>query len=445
MTLINLDLNAGFIKALQALEKTSDNLFLTGKAGTGKSTLLTLFRQQTQKKVVVLAPTGVAALNVQGETIHSFFKFKANVTLEDAIKNAQGRKRTLLFKNLDTIIIDEISMVRADLLDCMDQFLKTVLNNQLPFGGKQVVFIGDLYQLSPVVTPTERAYFQEVYDSPYFFSAEIMKDSQWDMTHISLEKIYRQEDPVFIDILNAVRTRTVTDNHLNHLNQRISIPYHPNTIYLTTTNADADAINAQKLRQLDTFSVDFSATVSGKFDLKWAPTEQTLTLKTGAQVMFLNNESNGNWVNGSIGEITSINKKENTLLVQLQDGRRVTVKPHKWDLNTYVYNDESRTLIQESLGEFTQFPLKLAWAITIHKSQGKTFDFVHIDLGRGAFASGQVYVALSRCRTLEGITLRHRIDASQMKVDQRVVEFLEGLERTHPALQGTPPRRGWGS
>jgi len=422
-----IEINPQFQMALDVIETTSDCLFLTGKAGTGKSTLLTLCRSQSQKFMVVLAPTGVAALNVRGETIHSFFKFKPNITVEAAIKNAQSRKNTTLFKQIDALIIDEISMVRADLLDCIDAFLKTVLKSDKPFGGKQMIFIGDLYQLSPVVTYSEQSYFQEVYKSPYFFSSHVFKDPTLKMNFIELEKIYRQNDDAFIDILNAVRNRTPTDDHLALLNRRVvpaqSFP-HKQAIYLTSTNADADAINTQRLNQLAAPSATFTATIGGNFDEKVVPTEKTLLLKVGAQIMFLNNDAQGQWVNGTLGDIKAISLAEKTVQVQIQDGPVVTVKPHKWDLYKYVYDAKAKTLSQESSGSFTQFPLKLAWAITIHKSQGKTFDRVLIDLGRGAFASGQVYVALSRCRTLEGIELRKPLYKSQIMMDSRVVHFL---------------------
>lgn len=423
---MNLEVTPQLQQLLDRLEKTQDTLFITGKAGTGKSTLLTLFRLKTKKKVVVLAPTGVAALHVRGETIHSFFKFKPNITVETAIKQARGLKKSTLIKNMDTLIIDEVSMVRADLLDCIDVFLKTALETAKPFGGKQVVFIGDLYQLPPVVTPPEKAYFQEVYASPYFFSAEALKDKHFMMDVVALEKIYRQQDETFITLLNAVRDKTLSEEQLKSLNKRVNdSDQDRQAIYLTTTNAAADAINQERLFEIKTKSETFEAAITEDFDMKSAPTEQLLSLKVGAQVMFLNNDMSGQWVNGSLGEVQGIDKHENALQVQLYEGPLVTVRPHTWDLYRYVYHPESKMLDQEKRGSFTQFPLKLAWAMTIHKSQGKTFDQVVIDLGRGAFASGQVYVALSRCRTLEGVILRKPLQRAHVIVDIRVINFMK--------------------
>jgi len=418
--------NDQFQHAIDTMEKSTQNVFLTGKAGTGKSTLLSVFREETRKKVVILAPTGIAALTVRGATIHSFFQFKPNINAEDAERHARNWKKKGMFKRIDTFVIDEISMVRADLLDCVDIFLKTVLRKDKPFGGKQMVFIGDLYQLAPVVTSQEKTYFKEVYKSPYFFSSRACLRSDFDLTFIELEKVYRQRDTQFIEILNAIRNRSVTDAHLQHLNTRVGPTNAEDSgyIYLTTTNADADTINTRKLSDIKNPLCESIAELSGGFSPKLAPTDMHLKLTVGAQVIFLNNDPNGQWVNGTLGHIEAINLAGHTITVQHQDGHRVAVTPYKWTLYKYVYDTASKTLRQDSEGSFTQYPLKLAWAMTIHKSQGKSFDKVIIDLGKGAFATGQTYVALSRCRTLEGMVLTKPLTKNNILLDYRVVDFL---------------------
>ena len=422
--------NPLFQHALDTIENSNAHVFLTGKAGTGKSTLLTVFREQTRKHIVVLAPTGIAALNIQGETLHSFFQFKPNISMSEAQQNAKKWKKKQLFTEIDTLVIDEISMVRADLLDCIDIFLRTVLKKDTPFGGKQMVFIGDLYQLAPVVTTQEKKYFKEVYKSPYFFSSQACLHPQFEMVFIELEKVYRQKDPLFIDILNAIRNRSVTEAHLQHLNQRVCDQdrHDGGHLYLTTTNADADLINTRKQQELNTPLYTSNAAVSGDFSPKLAPTDIHLTLNPGAQIMFLNNDPQGQWVNGTLGQIEAIHLSGLEILVRHQDGHMVTVHPHKWTLYKYTYDAASKTLRQESEGAFTQYPLKLAWAMTIHKSQGKTFDKVIIHLGKGSFATGQTYVALSRCRTLAGMQLTKALTKNNILTDYRVARFLTGYQ-----------------
>lgn len=422
-----LDVNADFISALTVMEDSQDCIFLTGNAGTGKSTLLSYFRETSKKRIVVLAPTGIAALNVKGETIHSFFKFKPNITVETAKKKGSRLKNTHLFESLDAIVIDEISMVRADMLDCIDVFLRAALKKELPFGGKQLIMIGDLHQLPPVVTPAEKQYFRDVYESPYFFSAEVCTHPDFHMNTIKLTKIYRQEDEQFIDILNGIRNKDISQEQLNQLNSRLESKNNiagPGHIYLTTTNANAERVNAQKLGSLPEDPVTLNAIKSGKFDSKMAPTDTSLQLKEGAQVMFLNNDANGRWVNGSIGHVIEIDDYDENVHVQVVDGKRVVVSPHQWTLYTYVYEESTQRIEQKKAGSFRQFPLKLAWAITIHKSQGKTFDSVVVDLGYGAFASGQVYVAFSRCTRLDGLILKAPLRKNQIVLDPRVSDFI---------------------
>ncbi len=408
------------------MEETLEHVFVTGKAGTGKSTLLSYFIEQTKKSIAVLAPTGVAAINVNGETIHSFFKFLPNITLDAAMKKGRQRRKSELYKNLKTIIIDEVSMVRADLMDCVDAFLRAARENSKPFGGVQMIFIGDLYQLPPVVTSQEKPHFENVYESPWFFHSEVFMSEIFSMKLVELEKIYRQKNEDFIRLLNAIRTNTVDVSQIKAINRRHGAIENKSAINLTSTNARANEINQVRLGQLKTKVRSFEGIVDGSFDTKQFPTEQILNLKVGAQIMFLNNDATGRWVNGTIGHITKI--EEGSINVKISNGDEVDVLPHTWDLYKYYYNPDSRSLAQETAGSFTQIPVRLAWAITIHKSQGKTFDQVKIDLGRGSFASGQTYVALSRCRTFEGISLEKPIKSSDIRLDWRVQKFLTGFQ-----------------
>jgi ATP-dependent DNA helicase PIF1 len=431
-----IEVTTEFQNALQILEGTTQNLFLTGKAGTGKSTLLKYFRDRTKKSVVVLAPTGVAALNVSGQTIHSFFGFKPSITVEDAKKTAKKTHKKELINKVDLIIVDEISMVRADLLDCMDVFLQVVLKNKNPFGGKQVVFIGDLYQLPPVVSSGEKLFFSEVYTSPYFFSAKVIKRSNFELKFIELDKIYRQTEGPFIGLLNAIRNNSITPEQLEHLNTRVHPEFNapPGYIHLTGTNQDADQINSHQLNQLNRQLFTSEGKSTGEFNLKDSPTEPALKLKVGAQVMFLNNDSLGRWVNGTIGtikllpsqsvKITSSEGDYPELQVEIPNQGVVSVTPFKWAMFKYSYDTARKLMTQETLGSFTQYPLKLSWAITIHKSQGKTFDRVILDLKRGTFAHGQSYVALSRCRSFEGLILKYPFKKSHILMDFKVVKFL---------------------
>jgi len=420
-----IELNQQFKTALDLIEKTSESVFVTGKAGTGKSTLLTYLQDVTKKSMVVLAPTGVAALNVLGETIHSFFRFKPNVTVEEAKKAARKVKDNDLYKNIDLIVIDEISMVRADLLDCVDVFLRAVLRKREPFGGIKMVFIGDMYQLPPVLTRQDKEHFDAFYESPYFFSSQVMTHGKLKLHFVELEKIYRQSDQCFIELLNAIRNNSVNDEQLAVLNRRVDPECSKNdrgSIYLTTTNKGADEINSRKLSRLKVKPATFEADVYGDFDLKLAPAPVELNLKAGAQVMFQNNNPEGLWVNGTIGTVKAVDDSE--IKVITRDGFLVSVGRYKWTLYKYSFDTKTRTLLQESIGTFTQYPLKLAWAVTIHKSQGKTFNKVIIDLGHGTFAHGQSYVAFSRCQSLDGLILKKPLKKGHVMMDYRVVKFL---------------------
>lgn len=426
---MTLDLNPQFEKALDLLKQGKEHLFITGKAGTGKSTLLNHFCKTAKEQPVILAPTGVAALNVYGQTIHSFFNFYIDVTPEKILNKKIRPRSTKIYKNTKTIVIDEASMLRADLLDCIDIFLRMYGNNEsLPFGGVQMVFIGDLYQLPPVVSKDEKKAFNSIYQSPYFFSARSIE--QIDLNIIELNKIYRQKDQDFIDLLNRIRNKTIDQNDLDILNNRLSsepIESDKFTINLTTTNKSADSINESKLNELHTKQYISDAYITGDFGKEYYPTSTELKFKKDAQIMLLNNDSKNRWVNGSIGVIKSIkhdDEGEQYLEVILNNLNRVVdVYPHTWDVYKFFIN-EKNVLDSKSVGSFTQYPFRLAWAITIHKSQGKTFDNVIIDLGATSFASGQTYVALSRCTSYEGITLKVPIKKHHVRVDYKIYKFL---------------------
>lgn len=423
-----IDFNPQFEHAFELMDKSMDNLFITGKAGTGKSTLLEYFRYKTSKEIVVLAPTGVAALNVGGETIHSFFKFKIGITPAQVKK----QKDNEIYKNIDTLVIDEISMVRADLLDCIDVFLrKNGKVKNLPFGGVQLIFLGDLYQLPPVVTRDERELFRSHYKSPYFFDAFAFHAESF--KYLELRQVYRQDENSFIDILNAIRSNRIQEHHLEELNSRVGVDLlHGGAryaIHLTTTNKMADQINRYQLGRLMSKELKLSAVTEGDISEKFFPTAKNLALKEGAQIMMLNNDINGRWVNGSLAEVIGFEydyeRQCHVVGIMLEDGTIEDVLPHKWEIFKYSYDKKKHSVHAEPVGIFVQYPLKLAWAVTIHKSQGKTFDNVYVDFGQGTFAHGQAYVALSRCRSLSGLSLKKHVSPSHIKVDWRIVDFLK--------------------
>lgn len=436
----SIEINDQFREALRLMNATDQHVFITGRAGTGKSTLLQYFRDHTEKNVAVLAPTGVAAVNIKGQTIHSFFGFRPDITPERAGTLKPRHKE--VYKKLDAIVIDEISMVRADLFDCVDVFLRRFGKKRTkPFGGIQMIFIGDLYQLPPVVTSREKALFSEHYRSPYFFDSGVFRascfaddtllDSPAFMEFIELEKVYRQTDVRFLSLLNAIRNNTADEDDLRAINRR----YHPDFeasgddlyICLTTTNDLARSINTQRLAALEGEVFSFEGQIRGDFDIKALPTELNLQMKEGAQVMLLNNDSLGRWINGSIGTVVDIESQEedpDIIWVELADGEVVDVLPYRWDMFEFTYDKTSKSVMSDSVGSFTQYPLKLAWAVTIHKSQGMTFDRTIIDIGRGTFSHGQLYVALSRCRTLNGIVLKKPVQKKHILMDWRVVKFV---------------------
>jgi ATP-dependent DNA helicase PIF1 len=434
------ELNPRFAEALRLMTDGDRSLFITGRAGTGKSTLLRHFRRHSTKNIVVLAPTGIAALNVGGQTIHHFFHFSIDVTPQKVAGQKKPRNPKL-YKKLETMVIDEISMVRADILDCVETFLR--MHGPYPgqpFGGVQMVFIGDLYQLPPVVGAQDRAIFSGHYQTPYFFSAHCMRD--FVMPMIELEKVYRQKDGDFVALLNRVRDDTITPQDIALLNTRLStvaLDDERFSISLTTTNQRADTINAEHLAALRGRAYSKPASLTGDFGREYFPAAPDLAFKTGAQIMLLTNDREGRWVNGSIGEIdavkTDVDGRE-YVAVSLQDSDEpVAVYPHKWEV--YRFAVEDNQIESEAVGTFEQYPFRLAWAVTIHKSQGKTFERVTIDLGSGAFAGGQVYVALSRCTSFEGITLRTPIQRRHIRTDPLVRQFMESNVLKLSALPGS--------
>ncbi len=427
--------NPDFIRAFDMFEETTKHIFLTGRAGTGKSTLLQYFRSSTKKNVVVLAPTGVAAVNIKGQTIHSFFNFRPDITpdLARSIRLRRGQKD--LLRGLDTVVIDEVSMVRADLMDCIDVFLRhNGPERKQPFGGIQMIFVGDLHQLPPVVTRVEREIFDGHYPSPYFFDARVFGECNFEL--LELSKVYRQTEDRFIRLLNAVRDNTVTAEDMALLNARCHSDFQPPQgdfhVYLTTTNDLADNINKVRLATTTGKTYAYGGVLAGEFEKKNLPTHEDLQLKPGAQVMLLNNDPFGRWVNGSIGQVVAVvrgaSEGEDAVRVRLSDGSEVDVLPFTWEMFRFIYDKELARVDSESVGSFRQYPLRLAWAVTIHKSQGKTFSQVVIDVGRGTFSHGQTYVALSRCTTLEGIVLKRPILRQHIILDPRIKEFFENYK-----------------
>lgn len=422
--------------ALQLVQFTHRSLFLTGKAGTGKSTFLHYIAQTTKKKYVILAPTGIAAINVGGATLHSFFKLPFHPLLpNDRRYNTQQLRNTLkynsekikLIRELELIIIDEISMVRADIIDFIDKILRVYSHNmRIPFGGKQLLLVGDVYQLEPVLKDEDWQLLQPFYPSKFFFDAHVFRTFQ--LVCIELQKVYRQRDDKFISILDHIRTSTITNTDLSLLNQQVGqhqpMDAHQLSITLSTRRDTVDYINSLHLSKLPGDATILHGSIEGEYPENNLPTPIELEVKTGAQILFIKNDREKRWVNGTLGTIIGIGDEEDgKIYVRTEQGEDVDVEQEVWNNVRYTYNQKEQKVEEEILGSFQQFPLRLAWAITIHKSQGLTFNQVKIDLSGGVFAGGQTYVALSRCRSLKGIALQEPVKREDIYVNQEIVRF----------------------
>lgn len=427
-----MDINQQAQLAWDIIENTNTNIFLTGKAGTGKTTFLRRLKEESSKRIVVVAPTGIAAINAEGVTIHSFFQLSFAPFIPDAqykLKEQQYRfskQKIRVIQSIDTLVIDEISMVRADLLDAVDNVLRRFRKNNLPFGGVQMVMIGDLGQLAPVAKDDEWQMLSRYYDTPYFFSSLALKSTRYAI--VELKTVYRQSDSHFVELLNRVRDNRADDSVLAALNSRYIPNFQPPVeegyIRLTTHNFQAQQENDRQLALLPGKPYTYEASITGKYPEMLFPTEQTLTLKEGAQVMFVKNDSSADkaFYNGMLGTVTEINDKN--LFVRTKDtGVVIKVEPEQWENTRYEINERTNEITEEVEGTFTQLPIKPAWAITVHKSQGLTFDRAIIDVQR-AFTHGQTYVALSRCRTLEGLVLSAPLPMSAIIRDGAVDDYV---------------------
>ena len=437
---MSLQTNPQLELAFDYVRNTNKSLFLTGKAGSGKTTFLHQIKADGMKRLVVVAPTGVAAINAGGMTIHSLFQLPLGLHLP-GVQRSEGsqhrrfkRQKIDLIRSLELLVIDEISMVRADLLDAIDDTLRRYRDHRRPFGGAQLLMIGDLHQLPPVVKPEDWEMLGRYYDTPYFFGSRALR--QIDYIAVELKHIYRQSDPAFIGLLNQVRDNCLDEASLRRLNSRFIADFRPPDkdayITLTATNAVANDINTNNLNQLPGPPHVFPAQIVGEFPPSSYPTDETLELKVGAQVMFIKNDlaTERRYFNGKIGCVTAID--DELIFVRCPgDQNDIAVAPDEWTNVKYSLNEESKEIEEQVLGMFVQYPLRLAWAITIHKSQGLTFERAIID-AQAAFACGQVYVALSRCKTFEGIVLRSRIRPASVKTDPVVKDFSDEAERSLP-------------
>lgn len=415
------------------VEKTDMSLFLTGKAGTGKTTFLREVVRYTKKKCIVLAPTGIAAVNAGAMTIHSFFQFGLGPFVQGVIEPKSdfriNKSKLELIRHLQLLIIDEVSMVRADLMDHIDVELRRIRRNSKPFGGVQLLMIGDLQQLPPIAHGGEDELLRQYYKTLYFFSSAALKSMKYSC--IELKNVYRQTDRHFIDILNHARDCTLTSQDVSDLNARYIPGFSPKPedgyIRLMTHNRQVDYVNAAEMEKLDSKPYTFVAAVTGTFPEESYPTADSLTLKKGAQVMFIKNDPERRFINGTLGEVKSIDK--NSIAVRLaESGTVIDVEPMEWQNIRYQFDEESKEISSKQIGRFKQYPLKAAWAITVHKSQGLTFDKAIIDV-HAAFSPGQAYVALSRCRTLDGLVLSSPVSASVFMRDNAVDAYMNYISR----------------
>ncbi|PTS98242.1 helicase [Pedobacter sp. HMWF019] len=431
-----------FDKVLSFIDTTNQNIFLTGKAGTGKTTLLRKIKETSTKKIVIVAPTGVAAMNAKGVTINSFFQlppgsfFPGDISLENLQSGilsissmvsdlSYTREKAKLFNELELLVVDEVSMVRCDLLDVIDAILRTVRKNNLPFGGVQVLLIGDLYQLPPVTKRDDWAFLTRAYASPYFFEALVIRRNP--LLQIELTNVFRQTEPEFINILNDIRNNRINENDLRILNQRyepsFSASNELNPIIITSHNAEANTINKEKLDELQGAEYVFEGEISGEFRDLNLQAEQSLKLKEGAQIMFIKNDTGDNrkFYNGKIGKVKSIVDGE--IIISFPQEEDLLLEKSSWQSFEYK-TDTEEAIVQQQVGEFSQYPIKLAWAVTIHKSQGLTFDSAIIDAGK-SFVAGQVYVALSRVRTLQGLILKSKITTESLRSNPEVLNYMK--------------------
>ena len=418
------------VMAFELIANTNSSFFLTGRAGTGKTTFLRKVQQMVDKQFITLAPTGVAAILAGGDTIHSFFGLPMDVCTPGTLgKMSEARILTLI--HTDTIIIDEVSMVRCDIIDAIDYTMRKTLRSSLPFGGKQMIFVGDMFQLPPVLKKgVESDLMHDLYhaDDCFFYKADVIKRMR--MVKIEFQKVYRQEDETFLKILESIRLNKTTPEILMRLNERVCQPTKENgmVITLASRNCTADSVNQKCLAEIEAEEYTYEGTVTGKFEEKRFPVDMTLKLKVGAQVMFTRNDQHKRWVNGTIGTVTKLAKDE----IQVTTGGAAYVVPNcSWESYSYEYDKEERKMKKELMGTFTQYPLRLAWAITVHKSQGMTFDKLYLDLSRGMFAAGQLYVALSRVRTLDGLFLSRPIIPQYAHTSREVLSYASGYNDEH--------------